>query len=72
MCLSIQGKVIELKDNRKFAQVDFGNVKKDINIELVKASPGDYVLVHAGFAIEIVDEKDIQKNIDMLNELKSS
>lgn len=72
MCLSIQGKVIELKDNRKFAQVDFGNVKKDINIELVKANPGDYVLVHAGFAIEIVDEKDIQKNIDMLNELKSS
>ncbi len=72
MCLSIQGKVIELKDNRKFAQVDFGNVKKDINIELVKASPGDYVLVHAGFAIEIVDEKDIKKNIDMLNELKSS
>ncbi len=72
MCLSIQGKVIKLKDNAKFAQVDFGNVKKDINIELVKANPGDYVLVHAGFAIEIVDEKDIQKNIDMLNELKSS
>ena len=72
MCLSIQGKIIKLKDNAKFAQVDFGNVKKDINIELVRANPGDYVLVHAGFAIEIVNEKDIKKNIDMLNELKSS
>jgi hypothetical protein len=39
------------------AQVDFGGVSKEANVSLVEAKVGDYVIVHAGFAIQIVDEE---------------
>ncbi len=50
MCLAIPGKI--LKITGQIAEVDFNGVKKDINISLVDIKVGEYVMVHAGFAIE--------------------
>lgn len=61
MCLAIPGKILTI--NKQLATVDFDGVEKDINISLVEVKIGDYVMVHAGFAIEKMDPEvvvDIQ------------
>jgi len=50
ICLAIPGKILKIKNH--LAEVDFDGVQKDINISLVDVEIGDYVMVHAGFAIE--------------------
>jgi hydrogenase expression/formation protein HypC len=68
MCLAIPAKVISLKQDR--AQVDFGEgVSREVNVTLVDAKVGDYVLVHAGYAIQIIDEKEAQETIQLWNEI---
>ena len=68
MCLAIPAKVISVNGDK--AQVDFGNgVLREVNISLVTANVGDYVLVHAGYAIQMVDEKEAQETIQLWNEI---
>jgi hydrogenase expression/formation protein HypC len=55
MCLAIPGKIIKINGNT--AKVEYGGVIKEANIEFVDAKVGDYILVHAGFAIQIVPEE---------------
>lgn len=50
MCLAIPGKIIKI--NGQIAVVDFSGAEKEINISLVDAKRGDFIIVHAGFAIE--------------------
>ncbi|MDQ1284356.1 MAG: hydrogenase expression/formation protein HypC [Patescibacteria group bacterium] len=50
MCLAIPGKIMKI--NNQLATVDFNGVEKEVNISLVSVEKGDYVMVHAGFAIE--------------------
>lgn len=54
MCLAIPGKVEKIDDNT--AIVNHGGIKKEVNISFIECSIGDYVLVHSGFAIEVVDK----------------
>ena len=61
MCLAIPAKIMEINDD--IAKVDFGGTVKEVNVSLVSAGIGDYVIVHAGFAIEILDEKDARIRI---------
>jgi hydrogenase expression/formation protein HypC len=69
MCLAIPAKIIELKDNN-LATVDILGVTREISRDLTpKACVGDYVLVHAGFAIQIVSEQDAQETLDLIAEL---
>ncbi len=66
MCLAIPAKITELKDNR-LATVDILGVKRDIALDLTpQAQLDDYVLVHAGFAIEVVDPDYAQETIDLI------
>lgn len=66
MCLAIPAKITELKDNR-LATVDILGVKRDIALDLTpQAELGDFVLVHAGFAIEVVDPDYAQETIDLI------
>ena len=71
MCLSVQGRVVEVRDDGKFAVVDFGGVTKDVNVEFVAVCLGDNVLVHAGFAIEVISEDDFLRNGKLIEELGS-
>ena len=68
MCLAIPAKVISLKEDK--AKVDFGEgVLREINVTLVNAKVGDYVLVHAGYAIQILSEKEARETLQLWNEI---
>lgn len=68
MCLAIPAKIVELKTDG-LATVDILGVTRDISLDLTpQAAAGDYVLVHAGFAIEVVDEQYAQETIDLINQ----
>ena len=64
MCLAIPAKVIAIKDSN--AKVDFGKgVIRDVNIMLVDAKIGEYVLVHAGYAIRVIDRKSAEETLQL-------
>jgi hydrogenase expression/formation protein HypC len=68
MCLAIPGKVISLTKNR--AQVDFGEgVLREVDVTLVDVKVGDYVLVHAGYAIQVLDEEEAKETLDLWNQI---
>jgi len=68
MCLAIPAKVLKIKDG--VATVDFGGrVTREVNIMLVEAKVGDYVLVHAGYAIQVLDEKEALETLKLWNEI---
>jgi len=69
MCLAIPAKVIEILD-KEHANVDYGDgVKRKINISLVDAKLGDYVLVHAGFAIQVLSEKEAEETLRLFEQM---
>ncbi|MEG0072321.1 MAG: HypC/HybG/HupF family hydrogenase formation chaperone [Raoultibacter sp.] len=66
MCLAIPAKITELHDDH-LATVDILGVTRDISLDLTpQVQVGSYVLVHAGFAIEVVDEQFAQETIDLI------
>ena len=72
MCLAIPGKVADLYEagGAPMARVDFGGVTREACMAyLPEARPGDYVLVHAGFAITRVDEEEAQRTLADLQTL---
>jgi hydrogenase expression/formation protein HypC len=74
MCLAIPGKIqsIELKYDGKvrMAKVSFGGIIKEASLEMLhNAKEGDYVLVHVGVAISIVDEQEAAKSFEYLKEI---
>ena len=55
------------------AQVDFGQgVLREINVSLVEAKLGDYVLVHAGYAIQVLEEKEALETLSLWNDVLAS
>ncbi|MEK7773916.1 MAG: HypC/HybG/HupF family hydrogenase formation chaperone [Deltaproteobacteria bacterium] len=68
MCLGIPARIIEIRGQK--AKVEVAGVKKDINTRLLDGlRVGDYVIVHAGFAIERLDEKKAGETISMIYEI---
>ena len=67
MCLAVPGKIVSIKDDT--AEVDFGGVVRKANITMVETKVGDWVVVHAGFAIEIMDEEEAHRTLDLWNEV---
>ena len=68
MCLAIPMKISQLDDNR-LATVDVLGVTRQISLDLTpQAQVGDYVLVHAGFAIEVVDEQYANETIELIKQ----
>jgi hydrogenase expression/formation protein HypC len=72
MCLAVPGKIIELdeKDPMRMGKVDFGGIIREASLAYVpEARLGDYVIVHAGFAISQLDEEDAHETLRLLEEI---
>lgn len=75
MCLAIPGRIVEMLDeDLQLAKVDVSGVRRTINIGLVNEEPekvevGDWVLIHVGFAISIVDEAEAQLTLQALEDI---
>lgn len=70
MCLAIPGQIVEIVDDeRDIAKVEFSGVRRNINVTLVRqdgADIGKWVLVHVGFALRIIDEKEAAETLRFL------
>jgi hydrogenase expression/formation protein HypC len=76
MCLAIPGQVIEMVDPvNHIAKVDVVGVRRNINVSLLEeddgggAVPGDWVLIHVGFALSKVDEEEAQATLSLLQRM---
>ncbi len=72
MCLAIPGKIVTIDTKNQSATVDYGSgTKRKANVSLVEVKIGDYVLVHAGFAIQVLDEKEAKETLALFREMLS-
>lgn len=73
MCLGIPGRVVEMRDDHGLSMgtVDFGGIRREVCLAYVaeQVKPGDYVVVHVGFAISRVDETEAQRTFEVLKEM---
>ncbi|GAA0855475.1 HypC/HybG/HupF family hydrogenase formation chaperone [Streptosporangium amethystogenes subsp. fukuiense] len=73
MCLGIPGEIVEiLSDRPDLAMVDVGGVKRAINIGLLEGefvAPGDWILIHVGFALSKIDEVEARAALDFLESI---
>lgn len=68
MCLAIPAKVVTVEQDK--ANVDFGGgVVREVNVTLVTVGVGDYVLVHAGYAIQVLDKEEALETLRLWNEI---
>jgi hydrogenase expression/formation protein HypC len=68
MCLAVPAKIISIEND--MAQVTICGVKKKASIQLVpEARVGDYILLHAGFAIEVLKEKEALETLEILEKI---
>jgi len=68
MCLAIPAKVLEIQGD--VAKVDFGQgIVRDVNVMLVEAHMGEYVLVHAGYAIQVIDKEAAEETLQLWEEI---
>lgn len=73
MCLSIPGKITEItKDGSLImGMVDFGGINREVCLDYVpEAQIGQYVLIHVGFAISVLDEEEAKARLDTIREIE--
>jgi hydrogenase expression/formation protein HypC len=69
MCLAIPGEIVEIMPDRPLAKVDVTGVRRAVNIGLLEGeglAPGDWVLIHVGFAMSKIDEDEARATLTML------
>jgi hydrogenase expression/formation protein HypC len=72
MCLGIPGKILTIYEDNgtKMAKIDFGGVTREACIEVIpEAKPGDWTIVHAGFALNLLSESDAEETLNILREM---
>lgn len=70
MCIASPGKIMSIKGNK--ALVDFGGVEREVLADLApNAKKGDYVLVHAGFVMKILEKKDALERLEFFKEIEN-
>ena len=68
MCLAVPGRIVSV--DGATARVDFGGITREANLTLVpEAGVGEYVLVHAGFAIQVLNEKEAEETLSLFRDL---
>jgi len=70
MCLAIPGRIIEVLDGRR-AMVDYGGTRREADLTFVEAGVGQYVLVHAGFAMQVLEESEALETLALWDEALS-
>ena len=72
MCLAVPAKILAITPDQ-LATVDFGGVQRVISVQLLpEARVGDYVLIHTGFAIGVIDETEAQETLSLLREMEAT
>lgn len=74
MCLGVPGKIIEIRmeNGLHMGRVDFGGVIRDACLEAIpEAKIGDYTIVHAGFALNLLNEEEANETLSLLREIAS-
>ena len=74
MCLAIPGKILEIyeRDGTLMSKVDFGGVRQEVCLATTpEAQVGQYVIVHAGFALNLLSAEEAQETLRLLNELEA-
>jgi len=70
MCIAVPGKILSIEKNT--AEVNFSGAKRKVALDLVPdAKKGDYVLVHAGFAITLVEQSEAEATLKLFEEIYS-
>jgi hydrogenase expression/formation protein HypC len=72
MCLAIPGKILSIQgeDFSRSARVSFGGLVRDVSLAYVpEADVGDYVIVHVGFAISLLDEEEATRTLEYLKQM---
>lgn len=68
MCLAVPTRILEVEGQE--AEAEIGGVRRRISVALTpEVRPGDYVLVHAGFAISVLDEEEARESLELFKEL---
>jgi len=70
MCLAIPSEIVEMRD--KMATIDVSGVRREVSLLLLpeEAAVGDYVLVHAGFAIQKIDREAAEETMKLIKEIE--
>lgn len=69
MCLSVPGKVISIE--KETAQVDVGGTRISVGTQLLEeVRQGDYVLIHSGFALQLISEEDAKAQLELVRAMK--
>lgn len=75
MCLAIPGKIVSITGDEplmRSGKVSFGGVLKNVSLAYVpEAKVGDYAIIHVGFAISLIDEKEAQQTLEDLKKIAS-
>jgi hydrogenase expression/formation protein HypC len=72
MCLAVPGKIIEIYESggMKMGKIDFGGALREACLEYVpEAKVGDYAIIHVGFALNLLSEKEAQETLALLREM---
>ena len=71
MCLAVPMKILRIKDNR--ARVEIGGTRREVRLDIVDrpARVGDYVIVHAGYAIHVIGEREAKETLQYFEEILS-
>jgi hydrogenase expression/formation protein HypC len=75
MCLAIPGKVVEATDLgfSRIAKVQFGGITRQVSLDFVpETQPGDYVLVHVGFAISRISPEEAERTYELLRQIQEA
>ena len=74
MCLCVPGRILSLEEgDLRLGRVAFGEVVKEVSLAFVpEARPGDHVMVHAGMALEVIDEAAARRVFEVLRELEAA
>ena len=71
MCLAVPARILSIEGH--LAEAEFGSLRRTISLQLLpQAKVGDYVLVHTGFAISIIDPEEARRTLELLAQMEQS